>query len=268
MSEESMRMASKMDKFEEEIDYKILASSISESEIILLDWPSVLSKIKLHEGGIWANEGKLQLGVVDARVVSIDVNLVNADKIVSVELLVYSEKNMDALNKLLDKIELSSSRLVNFRRIKDGPGDLFLVRKDPNDKSKCIMVYNNALIDITTQSTTDVTQFAYYLFNVMQNALQNKAQVVPPDINIGVSKHNINVGDEFTTTVDVLTSNSQDWKVDITDWPEEGLDILASSSNSYTFRATELGSYQIDFNIYHEKTLISYSKKIHINVIR
>jgi len=188
---------------------------------------------------------------------------------VSAEVVVVGPNNKNAIETLMAKLSMGTALSIDFIRVENGPGDLFLVSKNSSDKRVCHMVYRNVVVSIDTLSNINVHNLAKYLFDIMSTALFVKDSVKFPEIRATISENKISRDKEFKLLIEVVADKTEVWKVALlnNNWPQNKISILDSSINEYKIKALELGAIQINFNVYNTKTLFSKVKQVHFNIV-
>lgn len=259
-------LAESIAKFKKEVGYEELQNTISDSEIVLLDWPSVLKKFSMGSDE-WISESPPKGSAYGDNNAEIFTSLMHAEKVVNITVNVLSNSNLDALSLPFEAMTRYSASYILMRRIVDGPGDLYLTVPPNMKQNSGKMVFKNIYIDITTKSDLDVRDFADYLYKIMSTAVIQRSAYQIPEFNANVSSSAIKMGDEFTVTVNAVTNEPDEWRIDIGQWPMDKLETTGSGPHEYTFKALMPGPMEINFDIFHTKTLMSYMKKVHINIL-
>lgn len=259
-----------LDRFKQRINYSEAVQNIRDEQKVIINWPEVLTEIKLADGTVWKSYDN-STGIRARGYGKVSDYFESEDKTVKMTVFVLTDThNLDVIGEAIDMSSFTSMMDIVYDYSKQGPGDFYLyvshdLTEAGHESVKC--VYRNVIIDASTSDDeTDVRPVVESLVNIMSKALVDSNKVPRLKISPLYSAQEIKMGEIFWVDISLPTPNNQDdYEVQLQDDPlPDGLEYVDNDDNKYYLKTNKPGVYQFQMWIMDKHTL--YVEKVNFKV--
>lgn len=251
--------------FKQEIGYDQILRRIDQSEVVVIDWPSVLARIQLMDGTVW--KGDFSAGALDGAFhARISGDLQDGEQLIELHVHVLSGAEKTAIDFALETAATTMMAEIPYDKFSGGPGDLYLKGKEPGGDQICIMSYKNVVIVMSSLTGDDVAPLAAHLQSVMAGKLMKKEHVPALAPRVTVSEQVIVEEAPFSIEVS-LDAPAGEWSVELLKRQlPPGIEYLGRTDYRFEFRAVETGDVVFRFGALNRETLMSTVKNVKLSI--